>query len=129
MTRPPCFTPTHTRPHATHTDTSLAPTHRYYQEGGPIFLEIGGEGPVGGPPGGYIASLGQERNALLIQLEHRFYGESLPNGNVDTDNLKLLTVENALADLAGFIDWYTAEQGTTGKWFAFGGSYPGALVS
>mmetsp|Transcript_64794 Transcript_64794/g.180048 ORF Transcript_64794/g.180048 Transcript_64794/m.180048 type:complete len:468 (-) Transcript_64794:401-1804(-) len=99
----------------------------YYQEGGPIFLEIGGEGPVGGPPGGYIASLGQERNALLIQLEHRFYGESLPNGNVDTDNLKLLTVENALADLAGFIDWYTAEQGTTGKWFAFGGSYPGAL--
>ena len=43
----------------------------YYQKGGPIFLEIGGEGPVGGPPGGYIASLGKERNALLIQLEHR----------------------------------------------------------
>lgn len=100
---------------------------RYHTPGGPIFLEIGGEGPVGGAPGGYISTLGQERNALLIQLEHRFYGESLPNGNVDTDNLKLLTVENALADLAGFIDWYTAAHSTTGKWFAFGGSYPGAL--
>lgn len=68
---------------------------------------------------------------MLVQVEHRFYGDSVPNGNVDASNLKYLTVDQALADYAAFIDWYSAEaklpEGT--KWFAFGGSYPGALAS
>eukprot|EP00595_Chromulina_sp_UTEXLB2642_P003512 CAMPEP_0196765018 /NCGR_PEP_ID=MMETSP1095-20130614/7400_1 /TAXON_ID=96789 ORGANISM="Chromulina nebulosa, Strain UTEXLB2642" /NCGR_SAMPLE_ID=MMETSP1095 /ASSEMBLY_ACC=CAM_ASM_000446 /LENGTH=208 /DNA_ID=CAMNT_0042122173 /DNA_START=1226 /DNA_END=1849 /DNA_ORIENTATION=+ len=85
---------------------------------------------MGGAPGGYISYLGQQYNALLVQLEHRFYGESIPNDNVFTENYKYLSVEQALADLASFTDWFTIEYQTkNAPWFVFGGSYPGALAS
>lgn len=102
----------------------------YWDGKGPIFYEIGGEGTLGGAPDGYIATLAQNYSALLIALEHRFYGESIPNNDMSTENLKYLTVEQALADLANFIDYYKVA-GNTGDstWFIFGGSYPGALSS
>ena len=99
----------------------------YWSKGGPVFLEIGGEGPVGSAPGGFIEDLAANHSAMLIALEHRFYGESIPNGNVDTDNLQLLSVPQALADLAGFIDYFSAARSGSAPWVAFGGSYPGAL--
>ena len=43
---------------------------------GPIFLGIRGEGPVSGPPGGWVNMLAQKHQALSISLEHRFYGTS-----------------------------------------------------
>ena len=97
----------------------------------PIFFEIGGEGTLSGPPGGYVATLGQQYSALLISLEHRFYGNSIPNNNFETANLKYLTVDQALADLASFTKWFTDAHNISksAKWFVFGGSYPGALSS
>ena len=67
----------------------------------------------------------------MIALEHRFYGESIPNGNVNSDNYQYLSVEQALADLAGFTDYYKSLNPSTKAvpWFVFGGSYPGALSS
>lgn len=111
-------------------------TQRYYVDSqywdgkGPVFFEIGGEGTLSGPPGGYMATLAKNYSALLVALEHRFYGESIPNSNSLTENLKLLTVDQALADLAAFTEYYKVE-GNTGDslWFVFGGSYPGALAS
>lgn len=44
----------------------------YWDGKGPVFLSIGGEGTLNGPPGGYIAVLGQQYNALLVSLEHRY---------------------------------------------------------
>lgn len=79
-----------------------------------------------------MAQLAQNQSALLIALEHRFYGESIPNGNANTDNyVKHLTVEQALADLATFTDFYKKTVPATASvpWFVFGGSYPGALAS
>jgi hypothetical protein len=98
---------------------------------GPVFYEIGGEGTLSGPPGGYIGTLAREYKALIVALEHRFYGESIPNGNVLTENYKYLTVEQALADLAGFTSYLKTAMPETNnaKWFVFGGSYPGALSS
>lgn len=53
---------------------------RYYDEKrGIVFLMIGGEGTLLSPPTGYIKDLGAKYGALLVSLEHRFYGESLPN--------------------------------------------------
>jgi pimeloyl-ACP methyl ester carboxylesterase len=85
---------------------------------------------MGGPPDGYIATLAQNYSALLVSLEHRFYGESIPGDDMSTENLHYLTVDQALADLNSFISFYT-EEGKTGasSWFIFGGSYPGALAS
>jgi len=50
-----------------------------YKEGGPVFFQFGGEGPADG----YIDSFywqtyAAELGALLIVLEHRFYGDSWP---------------------------------------------------
>jgi hypothetical protein len=72
--------------------------------------------------------LAENYSALLISLEHRFYGQSIPRNDVTTPNLVYLTVEQALADVAAFIDYYTASANLAGRpWFTFGGSYPGAL--
>ncbi len=88
-------------------------------------------GTLSAAPGGYIQQLGQKYGALLIALEHRFYGESIPNGNVNSDNYQYLSVEQALADLASFTDYYKSINSKTKAvpWFVFGGSYPGALSS
>jgi len=43
----------------------------YFTGAGPVFLNIGGEGPAGGSPGGMAAYLGQKLGALLITIEHR----------------------------------------------------------
>jgi hypothetical protein len=56
------------------------PSQLVFPPSGLVFLEIGGEGTILGPPGGYLAVLGAKYNALLVSLEHRFYGTSLPNG-------------------------------------------------
>lgn len=71
-------------------------------------------------------------NALLITLEHRFYGESIPNNNVNTDNYnKYLSVEQALADLSSFTNYYKTIVPNTKNvpWVIFGGSYSGGLAS
>lgn len=64
-------------------------------------------------------------------MEHRFYGESIPNGNALTENYKYLSVQQALADLASFTDFYKTlvPETKAASWFVFGGSYPGALSS
>jgi hypothetical protein len=100
---------------------------------GPVFFEIGGEGDLRAPTGGYMEDLAKKHKALLVALEHRFYGKSIPNNSVATENLYYLTVEQALADLKNFTIWFkdtvlTGDQ-KKAKWFVFGGSYPGALAS
>ena len=95
----------------------------------PVFYYIGGEGTLRGTPTGYAATLAQEFGALVVALEHRWYGASIPGDITSTRDLQVsLTVEQALEDLAAFQIWMTAQLGgTTGPWLAIGGSYPGAL--
>ncbi|GIQ88234.1 peptidase S28, partial [Kipferlia bialata] len=71
-------------------------------------------------------------NATLVVPEHRFYGETQPMPDWTVDSLRLLTVEQALADLAQFLDYFQAqlfqETGRTDiPVFVIGASYPGAL--
>jgi hypothetical protein len=104
----------------------------YFEKGGPVFFEIGGEGTLNGPPGGYVEELARKYGALLVALEHRFYGESIPNNDLSTENYKYLTVEQALADLSAFTTWYKENYlsaSLNSPWVVFGGSYPGALSS
>lgn len=64
----------------------------------------------------------------ILALEHRFYGKSIPNGNLETENYKYLTVQQALADLKHFRESYQKTlPSASNKWIAIGGSYPGAL--
>lgn len=52
----------------------------FYKPGGPVFLMIGGEGEATAKwmvQGAWV-QYASEHNALLFQLEHRFYGRSHP---------------------------------------------------
>jgi serine protease 16 len=70
----------------------------------------------------------------MLVLEHRYYGESQPFNNWKTENLKYLTVNNALADIAYFLTWINEDLierygGEKRKTIVIGGSYPGALAA
>ena len=74
--------------------------------GAPIFVFIGGEGQESCARltnHMYLYNLAQEHNALLVNVEHRFYGESYPTNDMTTKNLQYLTSAQALADLARVI--------------------------
>jgi hypothetical protein len=93
--------------------------------------------------------LAEEKQALMISLEHRFYGESYPTSDMSVDNLTFLTSEQALADLARFIEYISSLTDSSSKrelansdpplsikaslanskWVSFGGSYPGNLAT
>ncbi|XP_063920560.1 putative serine protease K12H4.7 isoform X2 [Zophobas morio] len=101
--------------------------------GGPVFLMIGGEGeaPVEWMTGGSWVDDAEKHGALLLQLEHRYYGKSHPTEDMSTENLKYLTSQQALADLATFITAMNKNYSLPSdvKWIAFGGSYPGSLAA
>ena len=97
----------------------------------PIFVFIGGEGEESCnrlTSRMYVYDLAKEHHALMLDLEHRFYGESYPTADMSTENLRLLSSEQALADLARFLGWYVDERSAAhSKVIVVGGSYPGNL--
>lgn len=99
----------------------------------PVFVYIEGEaaGSAADVVLGQHVELAQQFGALVVALEHRFYGESQPTGDLSTGSLKFLSSHQALADLARFIDEYLVPTYkldlSQNKLVTFGGSYPGAL--
>ena len=127
-------------------------SQRYYVDdthwcgaGCPVFLYIGGEGPQGPPSDRlFMGHLAKELGALAVAVEHRYYGESRPVADMSVPNLRWLSSEQALADLARFVDYMKAYQPAlpdaassppltlraspaASPWVCFGGSYPGSL--
>ncbi|XP_071446706.1 putative serine protease K12H4.7 [Hetaerina americana] len=104
----------------------------FYYPGGPIFLMIGGEGTASPKwmVAGQWIELAMIYGAMCFQLEHRYYGKSHPTVDSSVKNLIYLSSEQALADLANFIDSMNMAKNLTGsKWILFGGSYPGSLAA
>jgi pimeloyl-ACP methyl ester carboxylesterase len=104
---------------------------------GPVFICVGGEGPPldSSVLGNSVhctdmVELGKKQHALLLALEHRFYGESVPTQDLSVKNLATLSAHQALADLAGFSVFIRNEfklDDEKNKWVSWGGSYPGML--
>ncbi|KAI6216832.1 Peptidase S28 family-containing protein [Aphelenchoides besseyi] len=106
---------------------------QYYKDGGPQFLNIGGEGEESGRRISVwslpIVQWAQKLNARIWNLEHRYYGKSRPTTDQSVDNLLFLNSRQALEDLADFITAKNKELNIQNpKWVVFGGSYPGALT-
>ena len=70
---------------------------------GPIFLELGGEGPCGGTGYGVAETIAAEHGALVLALEHRMYGDSMAGPLTDLNALKTLRVATVMEDIAAFI--------------------------
>ena len=76
-----------------------------------------------------MAELAKDFGAIMLAVEHRYYGGADFDGvtSFDTENLKYLSSRQALADLAGFWTWISKELEPVSSVVVFGGSYPGSL--
>ncbi|XP_059187041.1 thymus-specific serine protease [Centropristis striata] len=98
---------------------------------GPVFLFVGGEGPIFefDVLAGHHVDMAKEHGALLLAVEHRFYGDSINPDGLKTENLADLSSQQALADLAVFHQYISHSFNLSHRntWISFGGSYSGAL--
>ncbi|KAM0732821.1 putative serine protease F56F10.1 [Formica fusca] len=105
----------------------------FYKPNGPIFLMIGAEGIANAKwmVEGQWIEYAKEFGAMCFYLEHRYYGKSHPTPDLSVKNLIYLSSQQALADLAYFIQniniGYKFSNET--KWIVFGGSYGGSLAA
>ncbi|VDP08563.1 unnamed protein product [Soboliphyme baturini] len=91
----------------------------FYKPDGPMFLMIGGESPA--RPVLIDESIAELFGALCFYYDF---------SDISTPNLKWLSSEQALADIAFFIQsMNTAYSIKSPKWITFGGSYPGNLAA
>uniref|UniRef100_A0A914PG36 Serine carboxypeptidase S28 family protein n=1 Tax=Panagrolaimus davidi TaxID=227884 RepID=A0A914PG36_9BILA len=71
----------------------------------------------------------QNVSAGIWSLEHRFYGKSQPFKEQNVENLRYLSSEQYLADVANFIRTQNRNLNLSNpKWVVFGGSYSGSLA-
>jgi hypothetical protein len=70
-----------------------------------------------------MAAYGQQHGALLVAIEHRYYGKSQPFASYA--DMSLLSVDQALADYAAIIDFLAHTYNTTNS-IVFGCSYIGS---
>jgi serine protease 16 len=61
--------------------------------------------------------LAEVHKALLVNVEHRFYGQSYPTADMSTSNLQYLSSEQALADLARVIDYIKTSLNTQPRYY------------
>ena len=98
----------------------------------PVLVFIGGEGAESCnrlTNRMYAYTLAQQHRALLVDVEHRFYGESYPTADMSTENLQYLSADQALADLARIIGHIKTDLHTkNSKVITIGGSNPGNLA-
>eukprot|EP00211_Chloroparvula_japonica_P001843 CAMPEP_0119132090 /NCGR_PEP_ID=MMETSP1310-20130426/11419_1 /TAXON_ID=464262 /ORGANISM="Genus nov. species nov., Strain RCC2339" /LENGTH=437 /DNA_ID=CAMNT_0007122703 /DNA_START=153 /DNA_END=1466 /DNA_ORIENTATION=+ len=97
--------------------------------GSPVFIFLSGEATMEffGFQEVQAKNAADKFGALYINLEHRYYGLSLPFSTFSTDNMKYLSSEQALADAANFIQTFNRTLENPGPWVVFGCSYSGAL--
>ncbi|KAG7211216.1 hypothetical protein KM043_010532 [Ampulex compressa] len=104
----------------------------YYKKNGPILIMIGGEWTIsrGFLESGLMHELGSAHGAMMYYTEHRYYGKSLPTEDTSSENLQYLGVEQALADLAYFIETKKKEEELRhSRVIVFGGSYAGSMAA
>ncbi|KAF8210001.1 extracelular serine carboxypeptidase [Mycena galopus ATCC 62051] len=118
----------------------------FYKAGGPIFLLDSGETSARGRNSvlltGIVAELAQATSGMGIILEHRYYGTSFPEPEIvsseglSTDNLRWLTTDQSIADIAYFAQHVSVpgheDEDLTAPgrpWIIYGGSLAGAEVA
>lgn len=105
---------------------------QFQAPGGPIFIYIGGEWKISDDKvsDGMLFDMAKEFNGSVYYTEHRYYGKSRPTENSSTENMKFLSIEQALEDLVQFIKFLKSSNPLLkdSKVLVAGGSYPGGLA-
>jgi hypothetical protein len=76
-----------------------------------------------------LLSFARGLGAHLVALEHRYYGSSIPSSTLSTQEMKFLTMEQALADVSHFESYVIRHHNLNGPWIVIGGSYSGQLAA
>merc|ERR1719428_723933 len=90
---------------------------KWWAPGAPIYLYLGNEGEIESfyNNSGLLFEIAETPGlgGLVLFVEHRYYGASLPAGGGSTDapNLRYLTIEQALADFAVVLQAERAKRG------------------
>ncbi|OJJ35850.1 hypothetical protein ASPWEDRAFT_531529 [Aspergillus wentii DTO 134E9] len=112
----------------------------HYQEGGPVIVIAAGETNAENRfpflSQGVVTQLLEEYHGIGVILEHRYYGNSYPVGNLTTESIRFLSTDQALADYAYFasnvvfpgLEHLDLTAKTT-PYIGYGGSYAGAFVA
>lgn len=106
----------------------------HFQPGGVIFLFLAGEWTI--TPYrlefSLMEEMSRELNGYMFYLEHRYYGESRPTEDVSDANLRFLSTEQALADVAHFVTHIKSNSVTPGAQdspvIVIGGHYSASLA-
>lgn len=77
-----------------------------YQAGGPIFVHVGGDFEIGTfwIEHGHLFDIAMDLNGIVFAFETRFFGQNRPTSDTSTGNLRFLSSEQILADMARLID-------------------------
>ncbi|KAI3420511.1 uncharacterized protein J3R85_012726 [Psidium guajava] len=102
----------------------------------PIFVYLGAEEPLGNGSLGFLTDNAAQFRALLVYIEHRFYGESIPHGWTldkalsDPDTRGYFNSAQALADYAEVLVYLKQKLNAIhSPIIVIGGSYGGVLAS
>ncbi|KAF8371111.1 hypothetical protein PRIPAC_77540 [Pristionchus pacificus] len=79
--------------------------------------------------GGAQVDYAMKLNAPIYALEHRFYGESIPTEDASLENLKYLSTQQVIEDIADFIRQMNEDKGEGQQWIVIGESYPANLAA
>ncbi|XP_011866150.1 PREDICTED: putative serine protease K12H4.7 [Vollenhovia emeryi] len=104
----------------------------FLKKDGPILVMIGGEWEItnGFLQTGLMYEIGVKHRGLMYYTEHRFYGQSRPTKDTSTENLQYLNADQALADLAYFIETKKKEKNMEKSVvIVVGGSYAGNMAA
>lgn len=133
-----------------HSDPSLGTfKQRYWYStqywkgpGSPVVLVNSGERSAQGTDRVYLSDallpglFAKETGAVVILMEHRYWGRSSPFDTLTSENLKYLTLNNSLKDIINFAQTWVPDFDPSGSsspqrapWIYTGGSYAGALAS
>ena len=110
----------------------------FFNGHGPVFLCVGGETVLepdvvvtGSYHCGWMVVLAERHKALIVAVEHRYYGLSHPVPDLTTPNMRYLSSRQGLEDLAQIRSYIAGKYHLTNDnlWVSWGGSYPGMMSS
>lgn len=93
----------------------------------PVMLEICGESDDCSTPTLMTLAAAKKFQAFILLVEHRYYGTSIPLPVGNPKNMRFLSTDQALKDLATVIQ--DLQRQLVGPWIALGSSYSGNLAA